>query len=574
MTDILELPFDQYQRYGLVRALLESVRQKGETFRILDVGGRTALLREFLPDDRVELVDVDPSDVPGLVLGSGAQLPFGDDTFDAVCAFDTLEHVPVEIRDRFVAECGRVAKNYVLLAGPYDAPRVAEAEEILLEFLKVQLNWEHRYLAEHRENGLPDAEATESILKKAGASVSKVGHGALDRWLLLMCLELYAEHQCLLHELMPRVYRLYNEQLFASDHGPEVYRHAIIGVFGNAPVPNLDGVLEPPGSAPREASQILRGLGQELLRYDTLRDTYEPEMKRLHGVVKDVSSDIKGHDKTIEKLEEDLRGHKATLNKLRAEMQHERKVAGEQAADRDEKVGAISLDLQGHKDEINVLKQDLAGHQEQVAILTADLEGHRAAASELQKDLSEHKKMVATLQSELQEERKQSQKVIETFSADLEGHKAALKDLSAQREAELQELANLTASVDEREKTIQRVHSNLDQALQQVSHLDAFKQQVRQELKSTQHQQVSLESAKATLEEEVSMLIKVRDKRLEERDEARNQVEALQAQLVEASEKLQQEQERRATLAAEVNRLGGRLIRKVTFRKLDPDLLD
>ncbi|MEC8493887.1 MAG: hypothetical protein VXZ39_03120, partial [Planctomycetota bacterium] len=71
MADVLDLPFDQYQRYALVGALLESVRAPGETFQVLDVGGRTALLREFLPMDRVQLVDVDPSDVDGLVLGSG-----------------------------------------------------------------------------------------------------------------------------------------------------------------------------------------------------------------------------------------------------------------------------------------------------------------------------------------------------------------------------------------------------------------------------------------------------------------------------------------------------------------------
>ena len=47
MTRISELPFDQYQRYALVSNLLESVRGSGESFRILDVGGRTALLREF-----------------------------------------------------------------------------------------------------------------------------------------------------------------------------------------------------------------------------------------------------------------------------------------------------------------------------------------------------------------------------------------------------------------------------------------------------------------------------------------------------------------------------------------------
>ena len=92
MNDVLDLPFDQYQRYRLVMDLLDEVRGDARTLRILDVGGRTALLRSFLPDDEVVLVDVEASDEPGLVLGDGSALPFADGAFDAVLAFDTLEH--------------------------------------------------------------------------------------------------------------------------------------------------------------------------------------------------------------------------------------------------------------------------------------------------------------------------------------------------------------------------------------------------------------------------------------------------------------------------------------------------
>ena len=131
MIDVLELPFDQYQRYRLTADLLGELRPQGEKLSVLDVGGRTALLRSFLPHDAVQLVDVESSDERGLVLGSGAALPFQDASFDAVCAFDTLEHVPPPLRRAFVRECARVAKRWVLLAGPYEAPRVVAAEEHL-----------------------------------------------------------------------------------------------------------------------------------------------------------------------------------------------------------------------------------------------------------------------------------------------------------------------------------------------------------------------------------------------------------------------------------------------------------
>ncbi|QDV08996.1 hypothetical protein Poly30_45520 [Planctomycetes bacterium Poly30] len=352
MSDILDLPFDQYQRYGLVKALLASVRGEGERFRVLDVGGRTALLREFLPDDQVELVDVDPSDVPGLILGSGANLPFKDDSFDVVAAFDTLEHVPPGLRGAFVDECGRVARRYVMLAGPYDSPRVAEAEQNLLDFLKVRLDWEHRYLAEHRQNGLPDAVQTRSILRSRGARVEVFGHGALDRWLLLMMLELYVEHEGLLHGIAPRIYRFYNEHLFRSDHGGEVYRHAIVGVFGDAPMPNLQAALDPPGSAPKEATQKMIEMGAELLRYDALRDTYQPEIERMHAEVAAATKNARESAESLKTVVDDLAGHRETIEALRKELSLEREGAEVTAKVKDEQIGGLTADLAGHKEMI------------------------------------------------------------------------------------------------------------------------------------------------------------------------------------------------------------------------------
>ncbi|MEM8713065.1 MAG: hypothetical protein AAGG01_19120, partial [Planctomycetota bacterium] len=228
-------------------------------------------------------------------------------------------------------------------------PRVAEAEQHLLDFLQARLKWEHRYLKEHRVNGLPDAVQTRSILRSAGAKVEVFGHGALDRWLLLMMLELYVEHEGLLHEIAPRLYRFYNEHLFRSDHGKEVYRHAIVGVFGDAPMPHLNDALDPPGSAPREATARMVEMGEELLRYDAMRDTYLPELDRMHAEVAAASKNVDEHRETMATLQRDLDEHRATIEELRAEVERER--AGAQAAlrDRDESVGGLTADLEGHK---------------------------------------------------------------------------------------------------------------------------------------------------------------------------------------------------------------------------------
>ena len=118
------MPFDQYQRYRLVADLINQVRPRGSSLRILDVGGRTGLLKRFLPSDHIELVDLEASAEPGLVLGDGARLPFVSESFDAVVSFDTLEHVPTRLRGAFVRETWRVAKSWVVLVGPYHTAKV------------------------------------------------------------------------------------------------------------------------------------------------------------------------------------------------------------------------------------------------------------------------------------------------------------------------------------------------------------------------------------------------------------------------------------------------------------------
>lgn len=483
MSDILELPFDQYQRYELVHALLESVRGEGETFHVLDVGGRTELLRAFLPDDRVDLVDVVASDAAGLVLGSGAQLPFRDDAFDVVCGFDTLEHVPPALREAFVAECARVARRHVILAGPYDAPRVAEAEQILLDFLEERLDWEHRYLAEHRKNGLPDMDETRRGLEAAGATVEAFGHGALDRWLLLMSLELYIEHETLLREFAKRIYRFYNEHLFRTDHGAEVYRHAVVAAFDGAPMPTLQDALDPAGAAPVEATRTLVEMGREILRYDALRDTYSPEMERLHSVVRDVTKDLDEHKKTLSTVEHDLGEHRATIDALRAEIDAERAATHEMAAARDEHIGG----------------------------LTADLEGHRATVAEL-----------------------------ERLRAD------ELKELELRAE----HLESANRQLNEKNDEIAETRALAAAALD------------------------GEEPEPGSLREAVARLVEARAAALAERDDERRENAELSRTSAELSRKGDELREKNAELYRESQRLWPRIGRALTFRRLDPRLLD
>lgn len=95
-------------RNDLLRAALE--RWVGRPERVLDVGSADGPSARWLPQPGRVAVDLDPR---GLVAGrdacaSALALPFRDETFDLVAAFDVIEHCEPEARA--VAELARVLR--------------------------------------------------------------------------------------------------------------------------------------------------------------------------------------------------------------------------------------------------------------------------------------------------------------------------------------------------------------------------------------------------------------------------------------------------------------------------------
>lgn len=449
-VDVLALPFDQYQRYRLVKDLVNEVRAPGERLSVLDVGGRTGLLRAFLPDDDVRLVDLEPSDVEGLVLGDGSRLPYRDKCFDVVASFDTLEHVPPARRAAFVAECARVAKRWIFLAGPYQSPEVEEAEKLLQRFLVDKLGVEHRYLEEHRHNGLPSITETGAGLKKAGASVVNVGHGNLERWLALMCLAMYLDYEPRLRPLASRVFRFYNANLYASDHAAPVYRHAVVGAFAGAKLPSGKPGLAAP-VAPAGVLDRFRDVADEVVAFDRARTDWREERARLAEILATLEKDLSGHKSSLEEertrgrekaaviatLETDLEGHKETLATLEADLsEHKRSLAD------------TERELTEHKTALATLARELDVEREQGSRVRAELETeldhHREVVRALSTDLEEHRALVTRLANEVD----QAKAVVAALEADLAGHRSTLEVVRADLEEHRRSVAELHVVVD------------------------------------------------------------------------------------------------------------------------------
>ena len=451
-ASILELPFDQYQRYRLVADIVEQVRDPARPMTILDVGGRTALLRRFLPRDRVELVDLEPSSERGLVLGNGAALPFRANSVDLGCAFDTLEHVPPAAREAFVRECARVARSHVVIAGPYEAPKVVEGEKLLQRFLREKLSYHHRYLEEHRSHGLPERSATERELVDLGAQVVSIGHGNMERWLFQMCLALYMDLDPALRGLARSFHAFYNRELFRGDWSEPVYRHAVVAAFRGAKLPRqADLAAMAPSSAATPGESKAR-LVQELLAFDREREAWTMERAAHKQVAQDLRGDLDGHRSTARELQAARDRLEADLEREIAERAREQREAADMAR-------TLEADLSEHRRTVDLLRRELADLEEMRSFLVAELDSTHAELERTSGDLEGHKGMLAEVQAEqgrtletarnFESEWQRVENVARLLQVELNRSDANATELGRSlrdREAELSELRRLLRS--------------------------------------------------------------------------------------------------------------------------------
>ncbi len=87
---------------------------------VLDVGVGNKFVAEYLTklDVVTTTLDFDESLEPDIV-GDVREIPLANDSYDTVCAFQVLEHLPFEDFPKCVAELSRVAKKYVLISLPH-----------------------------------------------------------------------------------------------------------------------------------------------------------------------------------------------------------------------------------------------------------------------------------------------------------------------------------------------------------------------------------------------------------------------------------------------------------------------
>ena len=236
--ELLNIPFDQYQRYRVLKDIVEIIKIKPgkSTLKILDVGGHSTTMegkpwlpvKEFLPEDRTSVVDIPACDIPAYIRGSGEKLPFKKDSFDIVTCQDVLEHIPAEKREGFIQNLIEAGRDYIIIGCPFYSENTALAEKIFFEYIKNKIGGEHFHLKEHITNGLPKREDIEQIFNNKKICHSIIPSGYIYNWLLMHLIKVYISSIPDSLKLHGMIDRFYNMNFYESDQREPSYRYVII----------------------------------------------------------------------------------------------------------------------------------------------------------------------------------------------------------------------------------------------------------------------------------------------------------------------------------------------------------
>ncbi len=229
------LPFDIYQRYERAAHVGRLLRPSS----LLDVGGcigestgHLATSYDFFAEgtsERVMSSDFRQCDHPDHLPCDALDHPLSDHAFDMVVSMDVLEHIQPDQRKAFLGELDRLAHRWILVGAPFRSPEVQQAEQALSSVLMK----DHRFLSEHRDLGLPDAELVVRFARSRDYRLWQLANARLENWLALQSLNhlVFSMRDA---RSSWELNRLYSRDLFGRDHGLPCYRYFFLLYKGDS----------------------------------------------------------------------------------------------------------------------------------------------------------------------------------------------------------------------------------------------------------------------------------------------------------------------------------------------------
>ncbi len=436
--DILELSFDQYQRYKMVEELVGLIRDN-RRLRILDVGGHPGFIADFLPEDDTFILDTLPFQGLNYVQGDGVRLPFKNGSFDLVVSVDALEHIPPDRRAGFLEEQLRASRDYVLLAAPFEDENVSLAERIVNEFFIKRIGHPNDSLEEHFANGLPRLSETLSFFDQHGIQHLEIPNGYLYNWLVMMMALPAAQALPDSEQLVATINRFYNQNLYVSDNREPCYRTVILASKQHSLdrdyiVSRYNKVkADVPADAKLKLAELLLNLKLEEPRIAALEDELEGRTEWAFQL----RDEIEKKDKYIEKLQSEFKERTEWAFELREEVEdRDRRIVElqDELEERTEWALELQKELKERAEWALRLKDDLEKREEYLGKLQKEFEERTEWALQLRDEVGEKDQRILSLQDELEVQTQWALQLLE----ELEQKDQYLKKLQAEFEERTQ----------------------------------------------------------------------------------------------------------------------------------------